>query len=572
MLDRLVVIVVAAAAYLGLLSAHSALAAPDVTQARYMTPSQFLHSLKQVSLTLHGGSDILDEYLPVEKARDMILNALANRGIAVRPNSPVALEVTLSHERRSTVNLDEPVVRHDYFLTLQFFVRGAVWRNGKFHALPVAPASAWWSTYILESNELQRLLLNAETATRLRQQFAQGVVDSLNTIDASTTVDTTPFPPHSWSDREKTQGNADFARVMRTDTPMDSSLILDLDVEPKLDLTAEFKEPECAGGPTLRELWSHEFKLLKWMRQAAQPPLTVEHEFQCRIQKDRGAVAVFHVIHHVSLKEANAVFELNGELFRKPVTLQSSAVMTFTNAQNADEEWFASLSRRAIFREFDSGLRHGAHERPNLPGTQLADVVRNMPGTAPIGRIILGEDVRFEQGGWRYVNGRQVPDTLLDKATGAPPLRPRTQRPVTQAPASTTIADIKNTLGTVKSCQLYAGASKENLLWSVMSPGFEMDDSGVIASRYVLSTRPGEGYAQGAAIANLSLIAAQIQDRGGCKILSIPCRNGQCVRFEDNANPSLSFFVETTDQANKILNDLKALAPLYPDGAGELQK
>ena len=189
-----------------------------------------------------------------------------------------------------------------------------------------------------------------------------------------------------------------------------------------------------------------------------------------------------------------------------------------------------------------------------------------------MGRVILGEDVRFEQGGWRYTNGTQVPDTLLDKATGAPPLRPRTQHPVTQAPVSTTIADIKNTLGTVKSCQLYAGASKENLLWSVMSPGFEMDDSGVIASRYVLSTRPGQGYAQGAAIANLSLIAAQIQDRGGCKILSIPCRNGQCVRFEDNANPSLSFFVETTDQANKILNDLKALAPFYPDGAGELRK
>ena len=65
-------------------------AAADVTQARYMTPSRFLHSLKQVSLTLHDGSDDLDEYLPVEKARDIILNALANRGIAVRPNSPVA--------------------------------------------------------------------------------------------------------------------------------------------------------------------------------------------------------------------------------------------------------------------------------------------------------------------------------------------------------------------------------------------------------------------------------------------------------------------------------------------------
>ncbi|HSS31095.1 MAG TPA: hypothetical protein VLL06_08765 [Nitrospiraceae bacterium] len=570
MLGRVVVIVVVAAASLWFVEAPSASAAADVTQARYMTPSQFLQSLKQVSLTLHGGSDVLDEYLPVEKAQDMIQNALANRGIVVRPNSPVALEVTLSHERRSTKNLDEPVVRHDYFLTLQFFVRGAVWRNGKFHALPVAPASVWWATYVLEPNELQRLLLNEETGKWLRQQFAQGVVDSLNTIDASSMVDTTPFPPHSWSDREKTQGNADFARVMRTDTPMDSSLILELDVEPKLDLTAEFKESECAGGPTFRELWGHEFRQLKWTRQMAQPPLTVEHEFHCRIQKDPRAVAVFHVIHHISLKEANAVFELNGELFRKPVTLQSSEVMTFVNAQDADEEWFAGLSRRAIFREFDSGLRHGAHERPSLPGAQLSDARRVLG--VPTGRMILGEDVRFEHGGWRYANGTQVPDSLLDKATGGPPLRPKSQRPVTQAPVSTYVTDITRTLGAIKSCQLYASASRDNLLWSVLSPALEIDDSGVIVSRYVLSTRSEQGYAQGAAIANLSLIAAQIQDRGGCKILSIPCKNGQCVRFEDNANPSLSVFVETAGQANTILSALKALAPLYPDGAGALRK
>jgi hypothetical protein len=34
-------------------------------------------------------------------------------------------------------------------------------------------------------------------------------------------------------------------------------------------------------------------------------------------------------------------------------TLQSSALMTFTNAAGADEEWFADLSYRAITRVFD---------------------------------------------------------------------------------------------------------------------------------------------------------------------------------------------------------------------------
>jgi hypothetical protein len=103
-----------------------------------------------------------------------------------------------------------------------------------------------------------------------------------------------------------------------------------------------------------------------------------------------------------------------------------------------------------------------------------------------------------------------------------------------------------------------------------MSPALDLDDAGVVTSRYVLSTRPGQGYAQGAAIANLSVAAAQIQDRG-CQVVSIPCKAGRCVRFEENANPSLTFFVQTTDQANRILNALRALAPLYPSGAGELR-
>src|SRR5262249_7819694 len=122
-------------ACLTFLSVHSQATAADVTQARYMTSSQFLRSLTHVSLTMHGEGDPLNEYLSADQARDYVMNALANRGIAVRANSPVALEVTLSHDRRSTTGTDEPTVFHDYFLPLQFFVRGAVLRNGKFHVL-----------------------------------------------------------------------------------------------------------------------------------------------------------------------------------------------------------------------------------------------------------------------------------------------------------------------------------------------------------------------------------------------------------------------------------------------------
>jgi hypothetical protein len=302
----------------------------------------------------------------------------------------------------------------------------------------------------------------------------------------------------------------------------------------------------------------------------------------CEAIKVPGVYPYLRVVHHIYLTESNVLFETKGELFRQNVSLDFGMYLHSIDRsedESANRAWAQKAASDAIKNmTFDLSVPIiSLKPRPDVPGAnlapaELADFMRDAPGMALAGRLILGGDVRSDRGHWLYADGTEIPDTLLDKSSGRPPLRPKTQRPVTQSPVSTAIADIKRTLGAIKSCQLYTSASKDNLLWSVQSPSFEMDDSGVIASRYVLSTRPGQGYAQGAAIANLSLIAAQIQDRGGCKVVSIPCKNGQCVRFEENANPSLSFFVETTEQANRILNGLKALAPLYPDGAGELRK
>jgi hypothetical protein len=546
-------------------------AAADVTQARYMTPSQFLHSLKQVSLTFDVRGDPLDEYLPADKERDMIQNALANRGIAVRPNSPVELEVRLRHMK----GIAGETVTHDVLMDVNFYVRGVAWRNGKFHVVPVSAASAWWSNYVIEPNDLQRELLLATTGNRIRELFAEGLLDILKTIDSSDTVSTTPWPPTTWTERDKAQANAEFAKAKRADAPMDASHILDLDVVPKLEITSERKNPICTPDSALRELWSREFQQLKWIRQVPQPSLTVKHFFQCRIEKVVGVKPYIHLIHHIYLNEANVLIEVNGEWFRQNAVLASIENMSAVDRNDNDEKntaWIKDSADEIISVIFDVVIPYGTGAQPKPPTAQLAAIARGSMGAPPVGRVILGEEVRFEPGGWRYTNGAQVPDTLLDRSTGVPPLRPKSQRPVTQAPVSTSVADIKRTLGGIKSCPLYTNASKDNLLWSVLSPSFELDDAGVIASRYVLSTRPGQGYAQGAAIANLSLLAAQVQDRGGCKILSIPCKNGQCVRFEDNANPSLSVFVETIEQANTILNALKALAPLYQDGAGELRK
>ncbi len=545
--------------------------AADIAQARYLSQSEFFHSLTQVSLSLKATGDPFAEYLPAENARDMIQNALAKRGIAVRPNSPVAMEVEVRHDQGSAG--DEVI--HDVLITVSFYVRGVALRNGKFHVLPVAAASAWSTKAVLEPNDLQRALLYETTRKRIAEQFADGIASTFKTIDSNTSIGNVPWPPAAWTDKEKAQANTDLARAMRADTPLDSSLTLGIDEKPTLHLESQALDSSCPKDTELIGLWNQEFQALKWTRMAARPGLTVRHFTGCETIKTSGISPYLRVIHHVYLTEANVLFEMKGELVRQNAALDFSQSLNSRDRKDDESEnrtWTLKRASNAIRLTFDDSILHDMGERPDLPGAALAAIAGSSPNAAPAGRVILGGDVRIENGAWHYTNGREVPSTLLDKSTGAPPLMPRVQRPANQAPASTSIATIKATLTAIKSCQLYTSASKDNLLWSVLAPAFEMDDSGVIVSRYVLSTRPGQGYAQGASLANLALLSAQVQDRGGCKILSIPCKNGQCVRFEDNANPSLSFFVETADQANRILNELKTLAPLYPDGAGELKK
>jgi hypothetical protein len=544
-----------------------ATAAPDITQAESLTASQFLRSLKQVSLNLRVTEGLAFDYLP----REMVQDELAKSGITVRANAPVALEVRLmdrTHDATETTTTyinglpagqtTQEFQLHFLLLSMHFYVRGAVIRNSRFHVLPVAAASGWWLNHIVTTGTQKEM--DASSRTSIRRLVAQGIADVLDDIDSDTGIDNTPWPPASWTEKDRVQKNADFAKALLS--PMDQSLILDLDVQPRLNLNPMNMDPSCEVASNWRSAWDTEFRRLKWTKPQPQPTITVDHRVDCQLQTYGRAGDFFRSVSIVYLKEANVLFELDGKVFRK------SGVLLFSESFSANdpkEKPRLSMSGEVLGR-FDSAINRGTRDTPRLAGEDLAVIASSAKNQT--GSLILGGDVRVDQGGWRYSNGSVVPETLIDPATGGPPLRPKSQRPVTQAPVSTYLAEIKSVLGAVKSCALYTSATKENLLWSVMSPALDLDDAGVVTSRYVLSTRPGQGYAQGAVIANLSLTAAQIQDRG-CQVVSIPCKAGRCVRFEENANPSLTFFVQTTEQANRVLNALKALAPLYPSGAGE---
>jgi hypothetical protein len=78
----------------------------------------------------------------------------------------------------------------------------------------------------------------------------------------------------------------------------------------------------------------------------------------------------------------------------------------------------------------------------------------------------------------------------------------------------------------------------------------------------------------GAAVANLDLGNPHIDDHDpGCLLVSFDCKNGaRCVRQGSDAQGWLSFWMNTREQANIVIEALKGIAVFYPDGQGEENK
>ena len=195
--------------------------------------------------------------------------------------------------------------------------------------------------------------------------------------------------------------------------------------------------------------------------------------------------------------------------------------------------------------------------------------------------LIFGGAVRLQGTEWRFEHGTALPAYLLDPKSGRPPLLPKQQYSPAQAPVSQYIKTIRDVLGSVQACEEYTDTAKTQLSMSVESSGFDLDDYGVVVSRTVATTPSSAqrvGYGQGAALANLDFQHAEFTDHG-CMLLVIHCRNGSsCIRSQaaqqggetgDYAVSSLSFEINTREQAAKILDALVAIAPFYPAGDGE---
>src|SRR5262249_14408594 len=116
------------------------------SQAPYITESQFLKAVKQVSLTFET-DPTLEKFISSADQRKAIETELGTYGIAVRPTAPVWLVATVAHHEFLLTKTSgggfvaattENYPIHDIALTLKFVVRAGAWRNGKFYLVEAA--------------------------------------------------------------------------------------------------------------------------------------------------------------------------------------------------------------------------------------------------------------------------------------------------------------------------------------------------------------------------------------------------------------------------------------------------
>jgi hypothetical protein len=196
------------------------------------------------------------------------------------------------------------------------------------------------------------------------------------------------------------------------------------------------------------------------------------------------------------------------------------------------------------------------------------------PAARPVtARLVMGDKVRFDGSRWLNSLGDPLPEDLIDPKTGHPPLLPKSQHSTNTAPVQAYITQIKDVMKSVHACTDDLVLMKRN----VVSSGFDMEDTGAMASVNVhTDSEPGSMPSpdvQAAALGNLLLSNARLEDRG-CVLLIIPCKNSEaCAQWIPNrATQFFSVLINTREQGQRVLDALKALAPFYPDGRGEIHE
>ncbi|MEP6602057.1 MAG: hypothetical protein ABJB49_09655, partial [Nitrospirota bacterium] len=212
-----------------------------------ITASEFLQEVKEVSLTIVASPTLAKNIAPAE-LQSYVVNLLKFYNISVKPNAPVALQVTIDellsdftvtntrYDRygKTFRDTNEGFHAHTLTVSLEFFVRTAVWRNGVFHPVIVAPVSMISFNDVNEDRELRKQVVGDETRGDMRTAITDLLTTSLKDIATGKTLDDTPWPVKSWSDKEKASANAAFAKAMSASSTAEKRPTEGLDSTPKL--------------------------------------------------------------------------------------------------------------------------------------------------------------------------------------------------------------------------------------------------------------------------------------------------------------------------------------------------
>ena len=298
----------------------------SLSEAVYITPSEFLKQLKEVSLEISNNVKAVS----AATARAYVTKTLAARGITVRDGAPVTLAANLKELKPAQ---GDTYQIHSLYATLEFYTRVVVIRSGKAHLVMAAPARGFAQQFYIEANGANKFVFGDHTWRDLNDMVA-GLIDAnLDEIDGNNAIDSVAWPVKTWTASQKTGADAEFARLMSA-AAVDKDVTDGINRAPLLELVqpaTDNPDNVCPTPKNWRGLWNNVFQNQEWTINPPQEDLALRHTFFCGWQ--HYGPGFFGIAEDIEFRQSNGVFAMNGRIFRKPVTLLTSQNVGYLNRE-----------------------------------------------------------------------------------------------------------------------------------------------------------------------------------------------------------------------------------------------
>ena len=350
------------------------------SEAVYITPSEFLKQVKEVSLKVTN--DVKSVSAANEQA--YVTKALAARGITVRAGAPVAV---VADFKEVPPTVDDEYQIHNIYATLDFYTRVVVMRSGTPHLVMAAPARGYSESFYIEGSGLNKFVFGDTTWRDLNDLVAALIDVDLDQIDANNAIDDISWPVKTWSAAQKAAADAQFTRLMNSGN-VDDDVLRDIIRAPRLELVQPATDNPvnfCAAPRDWRNRWDDVFDAHVW-----DPPTSAErtlhHSFFCTWQ--HYGPGFFTVADDIALRESNGVFALNGRIYRKPVTLLAQhGVGWVGNDENALNSNIEKVIDAALGHFSISEILRGSSDAPVMPPAPLRIAAGTASPDNPAARI-----------------------------------------------------------------------------------------------------------------------------------------------------------------------------------------